>query len=136
MAAAIALTALVALTGCGSDGVLTLGADEATRSPCPSPTTIPVEQLRTSAAPTCVPAGSDLLFPNGTRVTIDDQAGSGGLQSTSDPVRYSWIDVGNFGVVAGQATTSCARHHVWGSIEGVRRVRQAFGPDWPCPARD
>lgn len=127
-----ALTLVTALAGCSNAGYLTLQPDETTLSPCPKPTTIPVQRLRSSAEPSCTPSGSELVFPSGVRVTIDEQAGAGSHESTDDPVRYSWIDVGNYGIVAGQATKSCARHHVWGTPDAVRKVRGAFGATWPC----
>jgi hypothetical protein len=47
-------------------------------------------------------------------------------------VRYSWIDVGNYGLVAGQATKTCGQHHVWGRPAAVKKVLAAFGNNWPC----
>lgn len=123
------LSALL-LAGCSGDGYLTLDAEDDNLPHCTTTSSLDVEDLNTAAMPTCKSLGSSLTFPSKVKVTLDE--GAGGVESSTDPVVYSWIDVGNFGFVAGQATKACRKHQVWGRSDAVKLVKAAFGQDWPC----
>lgn len=118
------------LAGCSGDGYLTLDAKDDNLPHCTTTTNLAVQDLDAAAMPTCKPVGSTMTYPSGVQVTLDE--GAGGVESSTDLVAYSWIDVGNFGFVAGQSTKTCAKHQVWGRPDAVKRVKAAFGQDWPC----
>lgn len=130
--ALIAAAAAIVLAGCAHAGYLSLSSSEATIPACSQTQRISVADLNSDAEPACEPLGSVLVFPSGAELKIDEQAGGGSQKMGDDPVRYSWVSVGNFGIVAGEATDTCGKHHVWGGRSAIERVKQAFGDDWPC----
>ncbi|MFP7834594.1 hypothetical protein [Marisediminicola sp. LYQ134] len=129
---ATALT-LLGLTGCQTAEVLWLDASETTHAPCPEIRLIPVEELDAVDPPGCRPVGSTLVFPDGTQMSIEEGVSAAGTESSVDPRKHSWIDVGDYGLVAAQAnTTECSAATVWGRDEAIQKVVEAFGESWPC----
>ena len=127
----IAGSITIGLSGCSSHDVLSLKAEENNLPACTDLSTIHVEEIGNDRSD-CDLSGSSLTFPDGTVVQMEEFGASGihtdGLSERS----YAWEDVGNFGIVAGERDASCENSRVWGSEEGLSRVREAFGDDWPC----
>ena len=123
---------MLMLTGCATADYLALDASEITIPACPTVQSIAVDELDSDTPPECRPAGSTLLFPSGAELVIDEHAGSGSFESTADLFRYSWIDVGDYGVVATQTTKNCVETLVWGRDAAIQKVRDAFGEAWAC----
>ncbi len=129
----LGIAMIVALTACSGQHFLILSAKESDIPVCTDLSPRQVEDLDTDDRATCDITGADLLFPDGTTLTLDGAAGayqSFGTTGSSD--YYSWTDVGVYGYVAAQVSPHCDSRKYWGSREGVDRVRRAFGRDWAC----
>ena len=72
------------------------------------------------------------MFPDGTVVEMDEFAGSGSFSSGLSQYEYSWVNVGNYGIVTAWFDDDCAHSEIWGSAAGKKRVLDAFGKDWRC----
>ena len=127
----IATVAVLTLAGCvgPSDGVLTLGEGEFLLEACEPGQSIEVETLTTDTRATCVPWGSELVFPDDARLAIDPDTSSGSTSSSESEYSYGWYDVGVYGIVASRYTTGCADLDIWGSHEAVSKLQEAFGDD-------
>jgi hypothetical protein len=121
----------IGLSGCSSYGVLTLKPEEDNRPACEDLSTVRVEEITADRAD-CDLSGASLTFPDGTVVEMSEWGASGSFTDGLSDRTYEWGDVGNYGVVAGERDASCTDIRVWGSDEGLKRVREAFGEHWPC----
>lgn len=95
---------------------------------------IPVETLDTQKKASCKLAGVDLVFPDGTVLTVDEGAASGSTMKSAKggQKRYTFYSVGIYGFVAGFGETGCQVSQSWGSAAGKAKVREAFGKNWTC----
>jgi hypothetical protein len=125
LAALLLLPAL--LTGCGGSEVLTLGADEVDITACAPGQTFDVEDLDTVERPACTPVGSELLFPDGTRLEMAVDSVAGSSSSSESRFSHGWYDVGIYGVVASRYDQRCSELQVWGRSEAIDKLREAFG---------
>lgn len=130
---------VMSLAGCAvgsvDDGYLTLTADESTLAACPPAASAMVESLDTDELPACDPVGQVLVFPDGAQLQLPEQQGGGGAgasSSTRSDAWYSYQSVGNWGLVAARSDPECSAVREWGNPEALRRVHEAFGPDWAC----
>jgi hypothetical protein len=121
----------IPLTGCAPHSSLKLDADEYSLPVCDDLSTVSVEDLG-SAPVACNIAGGSLTFPDGTVIPVSESAGNAERVDGSTGYRHLWVNVGDFGMVAGMRNGSCTESQVWGSDEAIKRVREAFGDDWPC----
>jgi hypothetical protein len=117
------------LAACGSAEVLTLSADETAIPLCTPGQTISVEGLDTAERPACAPLGSELVFPDGTRLAMGENEAAGSTSSSESPLSYGWYDVGVYGVVASRYDAHCEAVEVWGRAEAVDKLKAAFGDD-------
>ncbi|MBF4618652.1 hypothetical protein ITJ44_11265 [Clavibacter sp. VKM Ac-2873] len=126
-----ALLAVAAVSGCGDQGILRLGADELTEPACATTRDIPADELTDAARLSCRPVGSTILFPSGDRIAI---SGGGGTVAAEgdDATRYAYEDVGDHGVIAARYTADCSDVETWGPDKALTKVRAAFGARWPC----
>jgi len=131
-AAAIAFTLLLSVVGCGNSKFLTLTPGEDDLPACVDLSPIQVEDLGSDRFD-CNLSGATLVFPDGTEMPMNEYGGSGGLEGTAMPLKYAWVNVGDYGIVAAQTLSSCGETKIWGSPEAVKRVSEAFGDSWPCP---
>ena len=97
---------------------------------CADLSPVKVEDLGVDRAE-CSLIGTTLMFPDGTQLPVL-AAGSGGQVGSNPPLEYSFVTVGDFGIVAGQTTSNCDDTRTWGSAEAKKRVRDSFGDRWPC----
>jgi len=135
---AVGLVATVAaMSGCRHSPALVLSADEIMASTCvPTGDAIPVELLN-DLHPVCSLAGSDLIFPDGSRFTLAAGSGSGttyGPGKTVSPTN-GWVDVGIYGTVAATTDAGCTHTTWYGTRSGIAKVRKAFGSNWLCEKR-
>ena len=121
------------LTGCFPSASLTLTPAEDNEPACTDLSTVLVENLHTDRTE-CDLAGASVTYPDGTVVEMDQYGGSGSYWSSLGEYEYAWVNVGNYGVVAGWHDDTCARSEIWGTAEGKKRVLDAFGETWPCPS--
>jgi len=131
VAALIGTAAAVTLSGCV--GVfpaparhLVLMADEQSNPPCLEAEEIPVESLQSDVPPTCNPVGSTLSFPDGVTLEIGE-GGGGSTSSSRSEYSHSYLNVGDYGIVASRHTAGCEELEVWGSEEAIATVVAAFG---------
>ena len=124
-------TLVIGLTGCGYSTGLSLTPEEDDLPACTDLSTVLVENLPVDRSD-CNLAGASLTFPDGRVVEMDAFGGSGSASGGLSEYEYGWVNVGDFGVVAGWHADGCSRSEVWGSAEGKRRVFEAFGENWPC----
>lgn len=125
-----AFLAVAAMSGCGDQGILRLGADELTEPPCAKTRDIPADGLTDAARLSCRPVGSTIVFPSGDRIAI---AGGGTVAAAGDgTTRYAYEDVGDHGVIAARYAADCSDVETWGPAEALTKVRAAFGERWPC----
>jgi hypothetical protein len=123
-----------ALVGCSSSG-LVLNAEESVTTLCaPGHDPIPVETLDTQKKASCKLGGVDLLFPDGTHLTVDEGAASGSSTTYAPGAQktYMFYSVGIYGFVAGVGDPGCQVGQSWGSTVGKAKVREAFGKNWVC----
>ena len=111
--------------GIGTPRALRLSADELTNPPCGEVVEVAVESLDTEEPPTCDPAGSELRFPDGATLTIQNGAGSTFSSVTERTSAY--VHVGDHGVVVSQYTGDCENMVVWGRADAIAKVIDAFG---------
>jgi hypothetical protein len=130
-AAAVAFAVVLGVAGCVNQKVLTLTPDEDDLPACLDLSPIHVEGLGIDRSG-CNLSGATLIFPDGTELPMGEYGGSGGLEGTGMPLKYAWVNVGDYGVVAAQTLVSCGETKIWGSREAVERVAEAFGDTWPC----
>ena len=123
---------MLGLAGCGNQNFLTLTPEEDDQPACLDLSPVRVEDLGADRFD-CNLSGATLVFPDGTEMLMDEHAGSGGLEGTDMPLRYAWVNVGDYGIVAAQTLTDCADTKIWGGHEAVKRVSESFGDTWPCP---
>jgi hypothetical protein len=121
----------IVLAGCAPQSSLKLDADEDSLPVCDDLSTVFVEDLG-SAPVTCKITGGSLTFPDGTVLPVSEFTGNAERVDGSSGYRHLWVDVGDFGIVAGMRDGSCTESQVWGADEAKSRVREAFGDDWPC----
>ena len=129
----LAILAFV-LVGCSNPG-LVLTPEEGDIPLCaPGHEPIPVETLDTQKKVSCKLGGVDLLFPDGTHLTVDEGAYSGSTMTSAKggQKKYSFYSVGIYGFVASLGETGCQVGQSWGSIVGKAKVREAFGKNWTC----
>ena len=122
------------LVGCTNSG-LVLNAEESVMTNCaPGHDPIPVETLDTQKKASCKLAGVDLVFPDGTVLTVDEGAASGSSTTYAPGAqkKYIFYSVGIYGFVAGVGETGCQVGQSWGSTVGKAKVREAFGKNWVC----
>jgi hypothetical protein len=125
------------MSGCAAQGgILTLRSDEFA-IPCettPLPVEIHVEDLETDLPPSCAPVTAELVFPDGTRVSLDEHAATGAYQP-GDGRKYTFTRVGVYGLFVSYASADCDVRETWGSAEAESRVYDAFGNDYGCPTQ-
>jgi len=90
-----------------------------------------VELLETDRVD-CDLSGTTLIFPDGTELETSEFGGAGSQSSSDSEWSYGWHSVGNYGIVATKYTASCDQETAWGSAEGIRRLREAYGDEWLC----
>ena len=129
----LAILAFV-LVGCSTPG-LVLTPEEGDLPLCaPGHDPIPVETLDVQKKVSCKLGGVDLVFPDGTHLTVDEGAASGSSTTYSPAAQktYMFYSVGIYGFVAGVGDPGCQVGQSWGSIVGKAKVREAFGKNWTC----
>ena len=129
----LAILAFV-LVGCSNPG-LVLNAEESVITNCaPGHDPIPVETLDMQKKTSCKLAGVDLVFPDGTHLTVDEGAASGSSTTYAPGAQktYMFYSVGIYGFVAGVGDPGCQVGQSWGSTVGKAKVREAFGKNWTC----
>ena len=123
------------LVGCSSPG-LVLNAEESVLTICaPGHDPIPVETLDMQKKASCNLAGVDLVFPDGTHLTVPEGGVASGSSTTYSPAAqktYMFYNVGIYGFVAGVGDPGCEVSQSWGSTVGKAKVREAFGKNWTC----
>jgi hypothetical protein len=130
-AVAIVFTLVLGVAGCAHQKVLTLTPEEDDLPACLDLSPIHVEDLGSDRSD-CNLSGATLIFPDGTEMAMNEYGGSGGLEGTDMPLKYAWVNVGDYGVVAAQTLVGCGDTKVWGGSEALERVAEAFGDTWPC----
>ncbi|WP_414173043.1 hypothetical protein [Clavibacter tessellarius] len=125
------LIVVAAVSGCSDQRILHLSQSEVSEPACGTAEDIPVDELTDVAGESCRPVGSTIVFPSGDRITIQ---GGGGSVAAGDnnTTRYSYEDVGDYGVIAARYSADCADVETWGPAEAISKVREAFGEQWPC----
>ena len=118
---------VVLLAGCGGGDVLTLGADEIGIPACSPGQTVDVETLDTAERPECTPLGSELLFPDGTRLAMGEYDAAGSSSTSESDYSHGWYDVGVYGIVASHYDSTCQDLEIWGRAEAIEKLRAAFG---------
>jgi len=96
---------------------------------------IPVETLDTQKKASCKLGGVDLVFPDGTHLTVPEGGVASGSSTTYAPAAqktYMFYNVGIYGIVAGVGDPGCEVSQSWGSTVGKAKVREAFGKNWTC----
>ncbi len=128
---ALLVAAVFLLTGCSDNRSLKLAPGENTFEPCSDLSTVLVTDLGRDRAD-CSMKGGSLTFPDGTELPMDEFSAGGNQVATNSPSKYSWVSVGNYGIVAAVSRAGCKKTELWGSPEGKNRVLEAFGKGWPC----
>jgi hypothetical protein len=122
------------LTGCSSQALVLTPEESAIPDCALGGDPISVTTLNTEQKASCKLADVDLVFPDGTHLTVDKGAASG--STTKGPENsqkiYTFYSVGIYGFVAGFGKTGCRGSHEWGSTAAQARVREAFGKNWTC----
>jgi hypothetical protein len=126
-----ALLAVTALSSCSSQGILHLSQDEITKPACTTTQEIPAGELAGTSDEACRAVGSTIVFASGDRIT--NEGGSGSVAAAGDgTTMYAYVDVGDYGVVAGRYSADCTDVETWGAVDAITKVHDAFGDRWPC----
>jgi len=122
------------LVGCSSPGLVLTPKEGDIPLCAPGHEPIPVETLDVQKKVSCKLGGVDLLFPDGTHLTVDEGAYSGSSTTYGSGAQktYMFYSVGIYGFVAGVGDPGCQVGQSWGSTVGKAKVREAFGKNWTC----
>lgn len=117
-----------------SPGVLQLDAGESDIGPCNSFEPVAVSSLNSDKTLDCEPQGADLVFPDGTRVTLPTgDLGSGGTNANgTSGDTYTYTGVGIYGIYATQSSPDCSEFQEWGSPGARAKIHEAFGQRYGC----
>lgn len=128
------------VTGCYPPGVKITDEDRAVPK-CSAVESVTVESLDDGDEPVCDLDGIDVVFPDGFARAAPELGTSGASgSSVSDPevdevITYSLWNVGIDGVVAARTNFDGTETEWWGTVQGIERVRQAFGDPRPIYQR-
>ena len=123
------------LVGCSSPGLVLTPKEGDIPLCAPGHDPIPVETLDMQKKTSCNLAGVDLVFPDGTHLTVPEGGVASGSSTTYAPAAqktYMFYNVGIYGFVAGVGDPGCEVSQSWGSTVGKAKVREAFGKNWVC----
>ncbi|MFP7833548.1 hypothetical protein [Marisediminicola sp. LYQ134] len=124
----------VDLSGRNSEQPAMLGPDESSTGPCLSYEPVDVLSLNTPTPLGCEPQGTDLVFPDGTRLTLpSSDLGAGSLRTNGNTGnKYEYVSVGIYGLYASQSSSDCSEVQEWGSPEARERVHEVLGRNYAC----